>query len=678
MRKRVMMVGVLSAAAVAGAASVFEMPQVFPRHRQLQQQFMLAIRTGKTDEMEAICRAGVELMPEDPTWQYNLACALAYRADKAEALAALDRAITLGFRDSKAIEQDTDLKPLAEMPAFQAMVKRAAELQGKPVEGVVHVAPGTGMMGLPIEVNAGNTTWEFNAGCFQTFFKLIRPDMKNAEAADAYRGPAREQVSAWLREGQASGNFGDLYVNRDNGHSVLAVANFPGLTPVTYGAEAKAKNAHTGVANSLFDFPVIGNASISITAGPFWRSMPRAIFTEPAQTIQASMLTLNNQCWFYPAHHDYTLEKGDLFPANTPYCVISLGSSFTDQPFLQAFAATMAAMRPEVKRALVQRKQLAPVLQMMFRATQKTVKKPEDYLTGAAHPVVFDPANLDAEAMVKLANACTPATMLPVVMLRTLSDAKAELGIDYFDLRPEGLFDTPFAIARVVRGVRTRDRTMTVEASVSGLPPARQTQFIWAVLQGDEKKIAIKPLTPNASRVEITVGYHGTYRPTLANGQPSPLLSSRVDIGCFVKAGDSYSPPAMVTFAYLANEVRLYRDDGQVLSVDYRNNSNTYADPVLTLQKEWKDVYDYDAQGRPTGWYRMRDVGGPERFTYAGHKVLANDTRNRPLRACAIQYLPRQQGNNLPPVLSTADRSEQFTYTYASDDDMIGRFAPIK
>ena len=29
------------------------------------------------------------LMPYDPTWQYNLACALAYRADKSEALAAL-------------------------------------------------------------------------------------------------------------------------------------------------------------------------------------------------------------------------------------------------------------------------------------------------------------------------------------------------------------------------------------------------------------------------------------------------------------------------------------------------------------------------------------------------------------------------------------------------------------
>ena len=667
----------LAVAASVSAGDVFDMPRIFPQHRQMQQQFIQAFRAGKTAEMEEICRAGIELMPNDPTWQYNLACSLAYRADKREALAALDKAIQKGFRDSKAMAEDNDFKSLAELPEFKALVKKAADLHGKPVEGIVQVAPTTGLMGLPIEIHATNTTWEFNVGAFQTFLQFIRPDAaKIAELAEAYQGPAQEAVIGWLKENQASGNFGDLYLNRDDGHSALDVTHFPGLTPVRYGAEMKTRNLHTGLPNGLFDFPVIGNASVALTAGPMWRSLPRAIQTSPALPILTFQLMLSNQSWFYPAHRDYTPEDGDLFLANMPYFVTSLGSSYTDQPFMQAFAGAMAALRPETKQALVQRKMLAPVLQMAFRATQKTVKKPEDYLTGAAHPAVFDAANLDAEAMVRLAHALTPDTLPPLVMLRTVADAKTESGIDFFDLRPEGLFDTPFAIARVVRGVLTRDRTMTIEAVAGGMPT--QPTFIWTVLQGDEKKITIKPLTPNASRVEITVGYHGFYHPTLPDGSQA-LSTSRVDIGCFVKAGDYYSPPSIVSFGYLASEERVYRDDGKIQSVDYSNSARRYADPALTLPKNWKDTYEYDARGRLKGWSRTRNMGGtPERFTYAGHKALLFDKLDRPTRACAMQYLPRQQNENMPPTLSTAEMTQQFIYTYANDNDLIGKFEAVK
>ena len=140
------------------------------------------------------------------------------------------------------------------------------------------------------------------------------------------------------------------------------------------------------------------------------------------------------------------------YPANTPYYVISQGSSFSDKPFMEAFAAAMAAFTPEVKRLLVTRQALVPTLQMILRATQRTVKQPDDYLTGAAHPVVFDVRDLNVEAMVRMANALTPEQIPPLVTLRTLKDAQTEPGVDYFDMRPEGLFDTPFAIARVCAG----------------------------------------------------------------------------------------------------------------------------------------------------------------------------------------------------------------------------------
>ena len=674
------LVGVMVLAGALGACaatSVFEMPQVFPMHRQLQQRLIQTVRAGRTEEMERVCREGVALMPNDATWQYNLACALAYRADKGEALAALERAIMLGFRDAAAIRADNDLKQLASLPEFAALVKKAESLIGKPVEGVQQVMPSTVFMGLPAEIHGSNTVWDFDAGCFKALFVLKNAELRKASSyAPEYRGPASELIGGWLKDDAASGNFGDLYVNRDGGHSPLTVTNFPGLTSVVYGAEARAQNVHFGIPNMLFEQPVIGNSSMSMTQGPFWRSLPRAIVTDPQQPIMAFRLYLSNQCWFYPEHLDYDSGTGDLYPANTPYYVISQGSSYSDKPFMEAFTAAMAALQPAVKRDLIARKWLAPTLQMIFRATQKTVKSPEDYLTGAAHPVVFDAVNLDAEAMVKLANALKPEDIAPPVGLRAVKDAQPESGVDYFDMRPEGLFDTPFAIARVVRGMALK-RSITVEASAPVKPDG--AVYRWAVLQGDPAKIEIKPLTPNASRVEITVAYHGVYRPQGADGRPSPLQSSRIDIGCFLKAGERWSAPSFVSFYYLPNEGRVYRDDGQILSVDYANALHRYTDPMLTLAKGWKDLYEYDDKGRPLGWYRMSGAGLPERFTWRGHRVLATDLKNRPVRACAVQYQPRQSSlEGVPPSLSCSDKQEYFTYTYADDDDKVGKAVPEK
>jgi hypothetical protein len=656
------------------AQDVFDMQRLYPQHRQLLQEMMQAVRAGKIEDMETAARKAIEVFPQDATWHYNLACALAYHSDKAESLAMLERAIDLGFRDPKAMESDRDLKYLTNLPQFKTLLDKAAKLQGKPVEGAPQPKASTLVMGFPAKVDATNTIFDFDAGYFRTLFNLMPPSTKKiAGYASDYTGPSKKEIEEWMTAGTASGNFGDLYVNRDNGHSALVTTNFPGLTPVVYGEDAKAKQVNIGLPNANFGYPVIGNASIAITAGPYWRSMPRAIQTDQVQPIISFQLMLANQCWFYPAHRDFTAETGDLYPVNTPYYIISKGSSTTDLPFMQAVTATMAAFRPETKQALISRGLLVPTLQMILRATQKTIKTPDDYLTGLAHPVVFDSANLNVDAMVRLSHELTPQTIPAPTVLRTLKDAKTEIGIDYFDLRTEGLFDTPFAIARIIRGVRTRTRSMTIEAMVPGLP-SPPSPFIWKVLQGDPAKITIKPLTPNASQVEITLAYHGIYRPT-----PGAWMTSRVDIGCFLKTGERYAMPSIVSFSYLPNEERLYRDDGNIQSVDYMNANHRYSDPVLTMPKTWKDLYDYDSKAQFKGWYRTKRTGAPERFTYAGHKVLGVDKLNRPIRACSVQYMPRQQGENRPPELTYVDSMQQvFVYSYSSDDDVIGTFKQDK
>ena len=377
MRKRGIFVCACLISMVAGAVTnVFEMPLLYPKHLALQQRLMRVVRTGETEEMERICREGVALLPRDPTWQYNLACALAYRADKGEALAALDRAIDLGFRDAAAIEADRDLKSLGPIKAFRKLLDKARRLQGKPVEGMPSVRPVSVVMGRPAEVNAENTIWDFEFGCFRTRFNLLVPDLRPvSDYAEAYRGAAAEAVRAGFKAGTASGNFGDLYVNRDGNHSLLVVSNYPGLTPVVYGEQAKQAQVHLSLPNGLFDAPVLGNASLSMVSGPYWRSLPRAAVTDPLRAIISLRFYLGNQIWVFPEHRDHDPETGDLYPVNAPFFVISQGSSGSDQPFVNAFAATLAAFTPATKRTLTQRNRIGPTLQRILRITQKAVAK---------------------------------------------------------------------------------------------------------------------------------------------------------------------------------------------------------------------------------------------------------------------------------------------------------------
>jgi hypothetical protein len=145
---------------------------------------------------------------------------------------------------------------------------------------------------------------------------------------------------------------------------------------------------------------------------------------------------VNNNIYVYPEHRDYDPGHngrggyGDLFPTNTPYLVISQGSSGSDRVFLQAFIGAMAAFKPDVKKKLVQEKILMPTLQMIFRSSYKRVEKPEDYLTGKAHPVVFNGRYIDAVKIVNKAQDMNMDEIPPFVALKVISENTAVQGKD--------------------------------------------------------------------------------------------------------------------------------------------------------------------------------------------------------------------------------------------------------
>jgi len=401
--------------------------------------------------------------------------------------------------------------------------------------------------------------------------------------ADELTGPLKENtittapgkvgdlLRQWWQEGTAAGNLGDVYDNRDKGHSDLDMGPYPQLRKVVYSPEEIQKGRHWSAQVVLRKGVVFGNSSTSAppTAGG---SNPRMYYVQPAGIAFLYRQYTANNLYIYPEHRDHDPGHngpdegfGDLYPTNTPYLIISQGSSGSDQPFMRALPFTLAAFRPEVKKKLVETGLLMPTVQMLLRSTNRQLAKPEDYLTGLAHPTVFEGSWFNELALVQAAHALTVDNLPPMVQMKVLEEDHPVQGRDFFELTNlEILADTPAVIARIIRGKDYR-RRLVVSAERSFDVNQKPLSFTWTVLRGDKDKIAITPKNKEKSVVEIVVPYHD--RRPIAPG--SPLESNRVDIGVFVNNGTYNSAPGFVTFYSMDNEARTYDDKGRVLEIGY-------------------------------------------------------------------------------------------------------------
>jgi hypothetical protein len=430
------------------------------------------------------------------------------------------------------------------------------------------------------------------------------------------------------------------------------------MTPIRYGAEAVSNNIdNTGA--TLFTFagvPVLGNSSTAMTAGPNWRSIARY-----AQEFNASYLVsqyMNNQIYVYPQHHDYLPTiAGDVFPSRTPYLYISPGSSWSDQPILACLAAAMAAMRPETKIALVRGHTLAPTLRFLIHSSLRGVSRRADYLSPAAHPPVLQGDAIDTLRLVEAAHAMTTNALPPIVALRLTRElgAGAKPFVDFFDEAPRGerLLTTPFAIARVFRGMGYT-RKYTLEAAPFNLPARRSggssLKYHWFLVQGDPDRVRILPREEDGHVADIEIDYQGP-----VFGTPFGVQSSRVDIALVADDGLYYSPASFFTCFFLDNEVRRYSDDRRILSVDYASASDNYVDPQVSLRKNWRDLYAYGPDGAITGWTRLRDGKDPVAYTAKGERVVKLGANGEPLETASPKYAARQIETNDGPAVSLVE-----------------------
>ena len=389
-----------------------------------------------------------------------------------------------------------------------------------------------------------------------------------------------------------------------------------------------------------------------------------------------------NHLYVYPEHHDHDPGHngeggqgyGDVYPANCPYFLICQGSSYTDVPFLDAIACTLAAFRPPVKQKIVDHGLMAPTLQQIFRSSYKPVRTPDDYLTGVAHPSVFEGSQIDVEKMVDAAHAMTTDSIPALVKIKVQQQDRPVVGRDYFEVgERENLFDTPSSIARIGRSTQYR-RQMIVSAKESIDLEKRPLKFQWVILRGDESRISIKPVEEDGSVAEITVAWH----PRRKVQPNSEIESNRIDIGVFAHNGVNWSAPAFVTWYFLDNEDREYDDQGRILSVAYHGGTDkgNYADPSIQCPKTWKDTYRYTPDGRMIGWTRTRGTEPDEQteeFTADGGVIIEKDDLGRAAAIRAPGYVAQFPAGKTLPILVQIKSENVYRYTYDGPDDLIGK-----
>ncbi len=490
----------------AEPVGLYDYPRLHVPHTLLRVQLMKAVRAGNITNMEAVCRQGLELMPGDATWQYNLACALAYRATPDAALEALEKAVKAGFRNAKVIEEDNDLKRIASDVRFKAIVQEARETADLPVPGVPRPKTARLTQGTKLVLTKPNLIWDFDRGLYIARFKFLQGVGESAEARAAlYSGPAKEVMAAWLADGTAAGNGGDLYINRDRDHSRVKIESFPLLSELRFEGEAKKKDVDKAIPNTLYPGAiVVGNASLAIVTTNDSCSLVRMALQDPAAILALQQCYLDNQFWVFPAHKDYNPETGlDRFMGVTPCACQSVGSSGSDRYYVRAALAASAALQPETKKAVQERNLFGPLMQYLLRRTRKGVETEADYLSPAAHPTAFDRATLDATRVVQLAHRLTPETLPPAAL-----PLSAFVPVKQTDLERELDFRfVPFPA------------------------DAADVSFSWHVVKGEARRVKITPQEGGA--VHLSVDCRD--------------LTNRIDVACFAKTKTSdWGAPSFV------------------------------------------------------------------------------------------------------------------------------------
>lgn len=494
----------------------------------------------------------------------------------------------------------------------------------------------------PIE--EANTGWDAMSGVLTPEFRFA-PILARREVTTR-EGPVWTALRRRVARGEAAGLAGILYDNRDEGHSTLKAEDWPQLAFTRYGEAAHAAGLHRGV-NRFFRFgaPVIGNASVAITTG-LWRSMPRLAMTSPGGATALYRLFSANHLYVFPEHNDHDPEaengRGDMLPANQPYVLISQGSSYSDKPLIEAALAIVASLRPETRAKAEAEGLLPATVQMVIRQGLTGVEGRDDYLGPMAHPSVIPAERIDLSRMLEIsadlpADGLAPIPYLSVAapLVRTVNDGlDAGLG--------EVVFATPHAYAFAFRDAAFT-RRVVASAALTKDPNGLPLTYHWRVIRGDPERITVAPRDESGTIADIEVAWHERMPVPASPG----ISSNRVDIAVFADNGETLSAPAFLSWLFPGDQDRVYEKiagETRLVSVEHRvsRERDWMTDPVIFADRDWKDSYAYDGDGRLSGW--VRDYGGrTSAFDADGRRIVEGDGEE--VRTEEVGYEVEMKGN---------------------------------
>jgi hypothetical protein len=424
------------------------------------------------------------------------------------------------------------------------------------------------------------------------------------------------------RTSRVAGNIGDIYDNRDRGHSQINLPWFGQLQRIVYDDAERKANQDWALATTVRPAIIVGNSSTSAppTQGG---SNPRVMYTNLRGLELGWAQYVNSNLYVYPEHRDYEpgrfgiAHAGDLYHANTPYVVISRGSSGSDRPFVHAILWTLAAMRPEVKQQLAREHLLMPTVQMVLRRSLEPVTDDESYLSVKAHPTVFDGKQLRPERMVRMAHRISTDRLPPIALMQVITESPSLRGRDYvLDNQPERWGTTPAAISRVYRGPRA-DYKLVIDLEESHDANDKPLTYHWRLLRGDADLVRIKPLNESSRRVEIHVAFHNE---PFTTEDAAGVETRRVDIAAFVHNGDYYSPPSIISIYMPPAQRHTLDADGRVIEIGSGAFASALAEPVSLDQvlkgtgyvNDWPGLIDHMLSDAPAAKL-LRSMMSPSR-----------------------------------------------------------------
>jgi hypothetical protein len=334
-----------------------------------------------------------------------------------------------------------------------------------------------------------------------------------------------------------------------------------------------------------------------------------------------------------------------------PFCLTTVGSSWSDLPYLRAALSASASFSPSVKNWIVKNRLMAPTMQWLIRKSIPGVKSQDDYFSSKAHPIAFSKEHLDAKAIVKKAHDLKIEEVPSVALINFVNSRMFPIKfpqpvVDYPYFLSEFLYITKTAMGFVLRG-REAKRTFLFQTQAFPIEDPSAV-YEWRVVGGDPSLVKIEPPLgeqrgPSSGLAQITID--------------RSKLKGRLDIAVFVKVGKSdFGAPSFISFYAPPTEKRVYKADGKLESIDYTNKEMIYCDPYVWLPRAWKDVYNYDSTGRVIGYDRLVNGKRVSSFTQRGERIISRKKDGTPDKTVPVKYIPRNSGiPNMPPEVTYMD-----------------------